>query len=34
MPTNKNNLNNSKRQRFVDKYLETNNASEAYRVCL
>ncbi len=30
MPTNKNNL-TIKQQRFVDKYLETNNASEAYR---
>ena len=30
MPNNKNNL-TIKQQRFVDKYLETNNASEAYR---
>ena len=31
MPTNKNNL-TPKRQLFVDTYLKTNNASEAYRV--
>ena len=30
MPTNKNNL-TIQQQNFVDKYLETNNASEAYR---